>query len=236
MQGEKLQICISFASNIFEKASWLFWSDILFYIYLYFYLLFHISSHNKSIARYQFHLPGNFHIRVSVSNHLQQQEPLVAIYPQPIIVQAPVIPGTLEIHVNGWPKTGAPLQTLPGGMATSPVGFVASCQGSHVVFEFDYGDGYRDVIQSYSESITSTGFGSHVYTQGEVDYVLLLLLLLFLFFSLSLLNCSLGWCNKTIFWIQCSETFCMHLYDLKVIICLCVYIYRGSIFHISQGL
>ena len=116
-----------------------------------------------------FHYPGEFIVRVSVSNHLHQLEPLVVSYPDVLIVQAPLIPATLDLHVLDH-SVGAPLQNLGGSYATTEVLFIASCEGSHVVFNFDYGDGRTEVVQGSSGlpyTHDTRAFGRHIFTQGN---------------------------------------------------------------------
>ena len=135
------------------------------------YFCFIHSFHNKSIARYRFYYPGDFIVRVSVSNHLQQLEPLIVSHPDVFIVQAPLIPATLDLLVFD-NSLGAPLLQNIGG--TAEVTFVAVCEGSHVVFDFDYGDGRTEVVQGGSGLSYSQAFGRHVFTQGKFTWPIII--------------------------------------------------------------
>ena len=90
-------------------------------------------------------------MRVEVSNHIQYQ-PIIAYYQEPFIVQQPITPGSLFLGVDGsW--NGAPPYEL--------VRFYAHCDGSHVTYYFNFGDGTGDVM-------SMDGSAYHNFTQGRV--------------------------------------------------------------------
>ncbi|XP_062583196.1 uncharacterized protein LOC134244955 [Saccostrea cucullata] len=127
-----------------------------------------LGNGSSSTATYAFSMTDIFPVSVSISSPYYQVPQVFPFRHKFKVVQE--IQG-VYLEVVGSGKTGAALKRVNGALQTEKIHFLASCEkGSHIEFQFDFGDGTTTVVQGREEMFLNyvKGSTSHRYTQEGV--------------------------------------------------------------------